>query len=391
MAGSKTCPAPGRGDRPGPALGGAAQAGPGQDDGPVPGHGGLRPGRAPGRDRGRASSAAAAVDGLIAADRAARRRRHLPADAPVVRPPPDRARLRRGQADLLRPAARRRAARSWSGSTRLVRGERRAVHARVRPAVLPGDAPAPRAAGDDARPAPADPRPGPPVRLRPLRPARPLDPDRPGAAADRPGQLPARLVPLPLPGRADRRSRAGAASVLPDGAGAGDPDFESFLARVRRRGRWPRSRLGRYHRAAWGEASRFLPQPGLPGLRRARGRLARDARPDPVVRRRGDPRGAAARWSRPSARCSTTSSTAWSAASQSLAPTLGRRPRRRPARRRPPPEPARGAEDRRRPRPEPDPDGRRPTMGTEPGSSPNARPRWCLAAVVASAAASASA
>ena len=56
------------------------------------------------------------------------------------------------------------------------------------------------------------------------------------------------------------------------------------------------------------------PPAGLPGLRRARGRLAGAARPDPVDRRRGPRTRSGSPWSRPSARCSTTSSTGSSGA-----------------------------------------------------------------------------
>src|SRR5262249_39456771 len=50
--------------------------------------------------------------------------------------------------------------------------------------------------------------------------------------------------------------------VLPGAAGPEGPDFESFLVEFAGGGLAQLS-LGRYHRAAWGEATRFLPPPGL--------------------------------------------------------------------------------------------------------------------------------
>ena len=52
-----------------------------------------------------------------------------------------------------------------------------------------------------------------------------------------------------------------AGTVLP-GAGGADPDFETILLEFEG-GAVAQLSAGRYHRAAWGEASRFLPQPGI--------------------------------------------------------------------------------------------------------------------------------
>jgi predicted dehydrogenase len=50
-------------------------------------------------------------------------------------------------------------------------------------------------------------------------------------------------------------------TVLPEAGGA-DPDFETFLLEFDG-GALAQISAGRYHRDAWGEASRFLPQPGI--------------------------------------------------------------------------------------------------------------------------------
>ena len=47
-----------------------------------------------------------------------------------------------------------------------------------------------------------------------------------------------------------------------DRQAASGPDFESFLGRVPG-GRIAQISFGRYHRAAWGDATRFLPPPGF--------------------------------------------------------------------------------------------------------------------------------
>ena len=111
--------APGGCGRIGPALGDPAQAVAGPDGGSVPGHGGLRPGLPPRRDRG-GPDRLRGVRGALGAGRAARRRRHLPPVAPVVRAASDRAGVRGGQAGVLCAAAGRRPVRargaraSWS-------------------------------------------------------------------------------------------------------------------------------------------------------------------------------------------------------------------------------------------------------------------------------------
>ena len=92
-----------------------------------------------------------------------------------------------------------------------------------------------------------------------------------------------------------------------------ESDFESFVAT------FPARRDGPdlVRPLSPGALGRRQPVPaaaGLPGLRRARGGLAGDARADPVVRRRPAPRRNGSRWSRRSATCSTTSSIAWSGA-----------------------------------------------------------------------------
>jgi predicted dehydrogenase len=50
-------------------------------------------------------------------------------------------------------------------------------------------------------------------------------------------------------------------TVLPE-IGGSDPDFETFLLEFEG-GAVAQLSAGRYHRVAWGEASRFLPQPGI--------------------------------------------------------------------------------------------------------------------------------
>ena len=202
-----------------------------------------------------------AVDGLTAPDRAG-----ADVDAVYLLTPqwfglhPIEVACAARQADLLRLplAGERRGARRLDATGPV---ERRPVHARVRPPVLPGHAPAPRAAGDHARPArlvvgqgrlfgfDRYGQPGPSTQIAPA----PL--------ADRPGELPARLVPVRLPGRADGRPGLGG-TVLP-GAGRGRRRITRRSCSNSPAGRSAQVSVGRYHRAAWGDASRFLPQPGI--------------------------------------------------------------------------------------------------------------------------------
>ena len=302
--------APGRGGRIGPALGDPAQAVPGPAGGSVPGHGGLRPGVSPRRDRG-GPARLRGVRGALGAGRTARRRRHLPPVPPVVRAASDRAGLCGGQAGLLCPAAGRRPRRA-GGAGRAGRGQRDRVHARVRPAVLSGDPPAQGAAGDRAGPAAAGPGTFAALRVRPLRRAGPDHPDRPGAAADRPGELPARLVRVRLPVAA--RGRAGRAVPRHPADGRGRPGVG--LRELRGPIRPGRDGPDLVRPVSAGVLGRREPVPaaaGLPGLRRARGRLrwrcpSGSSGPAPA-----GSRTSGSRWSRRSATCSTTSSIAWSA------------------------------------------------------------------------------
>ena len=257
----------------------------------------LRRGRGPGR-----------------ADRAARRRRGLPAHAPVVRPPPDRARLRRRQAGLLRPAAGRRARRSskrwprWSsraGSPFMPEFARRFYPATLRlrellattlgpPRLILGQT---RLFGFDRYG-----QPGPTTQIAPA----PLLIDPGSYLLDW-----CRFLFQAEPGR-----RPGLARGRParHGRRRGDgPDFESFVARVRRRRDGadrlrplPPRRLGRGDPVpAPARASRSSPSAGPPGSRCPTG----SSGPTPRARTRSG-----CRWSRPSARSSTTSSIGSSAA-----------------------------------------------------------------------------
>ena len=220
----------------------------------------LRPGGPPRRDRGPGLRLPRGRGGR-GAGRPARRRRRLSAHAPVVRP------ARAGAAPSRR-ASRSIAPCRWRPSRDLLDrldatlGDgRRDLHARVRPAVLPGLDPAPRAAGDGPRPAPAGHRPGPALRVRPLRPARPVDPDRPRAAAARPRQLPPRLVALRLRGRADGRPRE--RERRPAGARDGRPRRRDRSPSSSPAAGWRSGTCRRYHRGAWGESAKFLPPPGV--------------------------------------------------------------------------------------------------------------------------------
>ena len=93
--------APGRGDRTGPALGDPAQAVPGATGRSVPGHGGLRSGLPPRRDRG-GPDRLRGLRGPRGAGGAARRRRDLPLVAPMVRLHPIALACAAGKAGLLR-------------------------------------------------------------------------------------------------------------------------------------------------------------------------------------------------------------------------------------------------------------------------------------------------
>ena len=305
--------APGRGDRIGPALGDPAQAVAGPAGGSVPGHGGLRPGVSPRRDRGGPAR-------LRGVPRDSRRWWSGPTSTSStcclasgsgsIRSRWPVRRASRSTAPCRWPTISR-SWRSWSswssraGSSFMPEFARRCYPATLRLKEL---------LATHAGTAPAGARTFAALRIRPLRDPGPDHPDRPGAAVDRPGQLPARLVWLRLPVAA--RGRAGHA--VP-----GHPRRRPWRRRSRTsRASWPtfagarrpRSRSADTIGRCWGDASRFLPPPGLPGLRRARGRLPGDARADPVVRRRAGSRTNGSPWSRPSATCSTTSSIAWSAA-----------------------------------------------------------------------------
>ena len=132
-----------------------------------------------------------------------------------------------------------------------------------------------------------------------------------------PGQLPARLVLLPLPVRARRAPRAAKGRSSPGPRtrarrAAPGPDFESFTAEFAGGGLAQIS-FGRYHRDAWGDATRFLPRPGSRSTPSAGppGSSCPTASSGPTRRARTR---SGFRWSRPSATSSTTSSTGSSAA-----------------------------------------------------------------------------
>ncbi len=155
----------------------------------------------------------------------------------------------------------------------------------------------------------------PPLRLRPLRDARPDNPDCAGTAVDRSRELLARLVLLRLP--VDARSRCkgfdARCSRSPD---AGEPGFGLRELRRPLRPRRDGPHLVRpvYQRARWGDASRFLPTPGFQVFaERGAAWLEMPERIQWSELERNQ-RRAPASWSRQSATCSTTSSTGWSGA-----------------------------------------------------------------------------
>ncbi len=113
--------------------------------------------------------------------------------------------------------------------------------------------------------------------------------------------IPERITRVSVPGASHARSRRPGCR------------FREFRGHLSRRARRPRSRTAAItgHPGATRAASC---RRRVPGLCRARGRLAGDAREDPVVEFRRNARKNDSRWSRPSATCSTTSSTAWSEA-----------------------------------------------------------------------------
>ena len=91
----------------------------------------------------------------------------------------------------------------------------------------------------------------------------PDHPDRSRPAADRPGKLPARLVRVPVPVVARRRFSGSRCRGAPlRGRANAEPDFESFVGQFPG-GATAQIAFGRYHRARWGEASRFLPASGF--------------------------------------------------------------------------------------------------------------------------------
>ena len=187
------------------------------------------------------------------------------------------------------------------------------LHARVRPPVLPGDPAAQGAAGHDAGAAPADPRPLPALRLRPLRHAGPDHPDRARPAADRPGELPARLVLVPVPGAA--RSSVQRVAVR------GDPRrARASRARISRASS-PRSPAGaigpdRLRPLSPAPLGRGQPVPAAPGFQvfAERGPPGSSCPSGSSGGTRAARTRSGCRWSRRSATCSTTSSTGWSAA-----------------------------------------------------------------------------
>ena len=210
-------------------------------------------------------------------------------------------------------------------------------------AVLPGDVPPSGIAGDDARSPPPGARAEPAVRFRPLRSARAHDPDRPGALADRSGELPPRLVPFPLPGRALRPGSGQGGHAFPGTAARSSNPISRASSWNSRAGRWRRSPSGGTIGTPGARPADSCPRRGLPGLRRARGAAWLEM-PDRIqwTDSAGDTRSGF-RSSRRSARSSTTSSIDSSGAiSRSLRPS--RCPGRCPAHQRPPPEPTRGTE-----------------------------------------------
>ncbi len=215
--------------------------------------GGLRPGRA---------------------GRSPRRRGRVDPHAPVVRPPPDRPGRPGRQGDLLRPADRGRRGGSRSARPRRPRVGR-PVHARAGPPVPPGHVPAPRTARRPARAGSPDRGRRPGRGIRPLRPARPDHPNHPRALADRPRDLPDRLVPVHLRRRADRPPPAGRSRPPRPGRVRND------RGRVRRRpGRPDHDRPGPRRPSGRGRLDGR-------GRGRARDRPDRGARPDRLGRDRG--------------------------------------------------------------------------------------------------------
>ena len=136
------------------------------------------------------------------------------------------------------------------------------VHARVRPPVLPGDAPAQRAAGDALGP--------PRLILGHSRlfgfdryaHARPDDPDRSRPAADRPGELPARLVRFLFQSPPGARCSGVRRVVLPAEAGDG-AGLRELRRRLRRRARWPRSPTAATTAHAGARPAGSCPPPGF--------------------------------------------------------------------------------------------------------------------------------
>ena len=272
----ETGSAPGRGDRSGPALGEPAQAVAGAAAGPVPGHGGLRPGFPPRRDRGRAARLRRRR-GAGGPGRTARRRCRLPAVAAVVRPASGRPGLRGGQGRSTAACRWPATWPSWSGWPGGWTRAGIAVHARVRPAVLPGDACGskellattlgpPRLILGQSRLFGFDRYavPGPTTQIAPA----PLLID--------PGSYLLDWCCVPLPGAARSRSAGRGAMVVPTGKGAApSPDFESFvagfpagaLAQIALRPLSPRSAGERPAGSCPPRDSRSSPSAGPPGSR----------------------------------------------------------------------------------------------------------------------------
>ena len=102
----------------------------------------------------------------------------------------------------------------------------------------------------------------PPLRLRSLRAAGPDHPDLSRPAPDRPGKLPARLVLVPDPVAARLGSRIGLRGPSVRG-GRGRTRTSRASSPTFPVGATAQISYGRYHRARWGEASRFLPASGF--------------------------------------------------------------------------------------------------------------------------------
>ena len=186
----------------------------------------------------------------------------LPVVAPVVRAASDRTGLRRGQAGLLRVAAGRRPGRAGIAG-QAGRTKRDRLHARVRPALLPGDLAAQGAAGDPVGPAAPGRGTYPALRIRPLCDPGPDDADRSGPALDRSRQLLCSTGAALSFSRSPRLCTGFGARSSPRRTQADqEADFESFVATFSG-GATAQISYGRYHRAPWGDASRFLPPPGF--------------------------------------------------------------------------------------------------------------------------------